>query len=99
MRDTGLTHMAVRGDSSIVIQWAAGHSSFKMTETYISRGRVEARRIGPPLPRLPSDFLEELPAKYADPGPEGLAQVSLPELNSVAKLLEMNWNFCDPNGN
>jgi hypothetical protein len=53
LRDTGLTHMALRGDSPILIQWAGGHTDFKTTQGYIDRGRVEARRIGPPLPPLP----------------------------------------------
>ena len=54
LRDTGLTHMAVRGDSPIVIQWRGGHTTFAMTQGYIDRGRVEARRIGDPLPPLPA---------------------------------------------
>lgn len=58
LRDTGLTHMAVRGDHPTVIQWTAGHTDFKTTEGYISRGRVEARRIGAPLPPLPPSILE-----------------------------------------
>ncbi len=57
LRDTGLTHMAVRGDAPIAIQWAGGHSDFKTTQGYIDRGRVEARRIGAPLPPLPSDLV------------------------------------------
>jgi hypothetical protein len=58
LRDTGLTHMAVRGDSPIVIQWAGGHTDFKTTQGYIDRGRVEARRIGEPLPGLPTTLLD-----------------------------------------
>ncbi len=53
LRDTGLTHMAVRGDSPILIQRAGGHTDFKTTQGYIERGKVEARRIGAPLPPLP----------------------------------------------
>ena len=49
--------MAVRGDSPIVIQWPAGHTDFKTTEGYLERGKVERRRIGEPLPPLPSDLL------------------------------------------
>jgi integrase len=55
LRDTGLTHMAVRGDNPIVIQWRGGHTDFKMTQGYIDRGRVDARRIGVPLPPMPSE--------------------------------------------
>jgi integrase len=57
LRDTGLVHMAVRGDSPIVIQWAGGHTDFKTTQGYLDRGRVEARRIGAPLPPLPPGLI------------------------------------------
>jgi integrase len=58
LRDTGLTHMAVRGDSPILIQWAGGHTDFKTTQGYIERGQTERRRIGEPLPPLPSALFE-----------------------------------------
>jgi len=58
LRDTGLTHMAVRGDTPIAIQWAGGHTDFKTTQGYIARGQVEARRIGAPLPPLPPGLFE-----------------------------------------
>ena len=58
-RDTCLTHMAVRGDSPIAIQWRAGHTDMKTTSGYLDRGRVEARRIGVPLPPLPPEVLPE----------------------------------------
>jgi integrase len=61
LRDTGLTHMAVRGDSPIVVQWRGGHTDFKTTQGYIDRGRVEARRIGEPLPPLPPEVLGPSP--------------------------------------
>ena len=54
LRDTGLTHMAVRGDPPTVIQWTGGHSDFKTTQGYIARGQTERQRIGNPLPPLPS---------------------------------------------
>src|ERR1019366_5027393 len=57
LRDTGLTHMAVRGDSPILIQWAGGHTDFKTTQGYIARGQTERRRIGEPLPPLPPGLL------------------------------------------
>jgi integrase len=60
LRDTGLTMMAVRGDNPIVIQWAGGHTDFKTTQGYIDRGRVEARRIGAPLPSLPTSLWRPL---------------------------------------
>jgi integrase len=59
LRDTGLTHMAVRGDGILRIQWRAGHTDFKTTEGYVQRGRVEARRIGERLPALPPEVLQQ----------------------------------------
>jgi hypothetical protein len=61
LRDTGLTHMAVRGDSPIAIQWAGGHTDFKTAQGYLDRGKVEARRIGSPLPPLPPGIVPESP--------------------------------------
>jgi integrase len=59
LRDTGLTHMAVRGDSPTVIQWTGGHTDFKTTQGYIARGQTERRRVGEPLPPLPSGLFPE----------------------------------------
>ncbi len=59
LRDTCLVHMAVRGDSPIAIQWRGGHTDFKTTQGYLDRGRVEARRIGEPLPPLPPGIVHE----------------------------------------
>jgi len=61
LRDTGLTHMAVRGDSPILIQWAGGHTDFKTTQGYIARGQTERRRIGEPLPPLPPEVTANRP--------------------------------------
>jgi len=89
LRDTGLTHMAVRGDSPIVIQWAGGHTDFKTTQGYIDRGRVEARRIGAPLPPLPPDL--------APPGDEELSE-ELSEDSALAQLAAMIASFATPTG-
>jgi integrase len=35
LRDTCLSHMAVRGDDSLRVQWRAGHTQFAMTQKYI----------------------------------------------------------------
>jgi hypothetical protein len=43
LRDTGLTHTAVRGDSPILIQWVAAHRDYEITQGYVDRGKVEAR--------------------------------------------------------
>jgi integrase len=73
LRDTGLTHMAVRGDSPILIQWAGGHTDFKTTQGYIERGQTERRRIGDPLPPLPSDLFEasDGPPSNSPESPQG----------------------------
>jgi integrase len=81
LRDTGLTHMAVRGDSPIAIQWAAGHTDFKMTQGYIDRGRVEARRIGQPLPPLPPEVLAGLPPVP----PQGAGQNGRNESSAIVR--------------
>lgn len=80
LRDTGLTHMAVRGDSPIAIQWRAGHTDFKTTDGYVQRGRVESRRIGEPLPPLPPELVEG--------GSEGFASVSLQRETRSANPLD-----------
>ena len=61
LRDTGLTHMALRGDAPLVIQWTGGHTDLQTTQGYIDRGRVERQRIGDPLPPLPPELLPEGP--------------------------------------
>ena len=71
LRDTGLTHMAVRGDSPVVIQWAGGHTDFKTTQGYIARGQVEARRIGEPLPAPFRKRCSTDPQQGLDPGLAG----------------------------
>jgi len=67
LRDTGLVHMAVRGDAPLIIQWTGGHTDLQTTQGYIDRGRVERQRIGEPLPALPLELLPEPPTGL-DPG-------------------------------
>lgn len=62
-----LVHMAVRGESPIAIQWRGGHTDFKTTQGYLDRGRVEARRIGEPLPPLPEGIVHESSRTIPDP--------------------------------
>jgi len=90
LRDTGLTHMAVRGDHPTAIQWRAGHSDYKMTSSYIDRGRVEAKRIGDPLPPLP---LEVLP----DP-PKGIAPKSTRYDSESTKQAKTSTTVATPTG-
>jgi integrase len=82
LRDTGLVHMAVRGDSPILIQWAGGHTDYKTTQGYVSRGQTERQRIGTPLPPLPPDLCREskAPIKSRTIDDDGIS------LNSAAFL-------------
>lgn len=58
LRDTCLTHMAVRRDPPQDVQWRAGHTTPAMTEAYISNARYQAgTNFGTPLPPLPPELL------------------------------------------
>lgn len=58
LRDTGLTHMAVRRDPPQDVQWRAGHTTPAMTEKYIASARYEAgANFGEPLAPLPTVLL------------------------------------------
>jgi hypothetical protein len=89
LRDTGLTHMAVRGDSPVLIQWAAGHTDMKTTSGYIERGKVEARRIGTPLPPLPEGLA---------PTPLGSACGSDIGTTDAAKVAKQQGESATPTG-
>lgn len=55
LRDTCLTHMAVRRDPPQDVQWRAGHTTPDMTERYIANARHEAGpAFGTPLGPLPT---------------------------------------------
>lgn len=57
LRDTCLTHMAVRRDPPQDVQWRAGHTTSTMTEAYITNARYNAgANFGTPLPPLPDDL-------------------------------------------
>lgn len=58
LRDTCLTHMAVRRDAPQDVQWRAGHTTPAMTEKYIANAQNEAGpNFGQPLPPLPADVI------------------------------------------
>lgn len=58
LRDTCLTHMAVRRDAPQDVQWRAGHTTAAMTEKYIAEARYQAgANFGTPLGPLPSCLL------------------------------------------
>lgn len=66
LRDTCLTHMAMRKDPPQDIQWRAGHTTPAMTEAYITNARYQAgANFGTPLPQLPADVLGETVEKGA----------------------------------
>ena len=56
LRDTCLSHMAVRGDASHLIQWRAGHTTIAMTQRYIEAARRYARGFGEPFPPIPDEL-------------------------------------------
>ena len=56
LRDTCLSHMAVRGDASHLIQWRAGHSTIAMTQRYSEAARRYARGFGEPFPPVPREL-------------------------------------------
>jgi integrase len=56
LRDTCLSHMAVRGDASHLIQWRAGHTTIAMTQKYIEAARRYARGFGDPFPPIPAEL-------------------------------------------
>lgn len=58
LRDTCLSHMAVRGDSALAIQWRAGHTSFTTTQRYIDAARKLSAGFGTPFPPLPACLLQ-----------------------------------------
>jgi len=58
LRDTCLTFMAIRGDEPLRIQWRAGHTSFAMTEKYISQARRFEAGFGTPFAPLPQALFE-----------------------------------------
>lgn len=84
LRDTCLTHMAVRRDPPQDVQWRAGHTTPAMTEAYISNARYQAgTNFGTPLPPLP-DALLAMPASEGSTG--GWAQ-------RWSKILVKFWSF------
>lgn len=59
LRDTCLTHMAVRRDPPQDVQWRAGHTTPAMTESYIASARYQAgSNFGTPLDTIPAELLE-----------------------------------------
>jgi integrase len=58
LRATGLTWMAIRGDSPHVIKQRAGHTDFKTTELYVREGEAVAAGFGDVFPALPEAFIE-----------------------------------------
>jgi integrase len=58
LRDTCLTHMAVRRDPPQDVQWRGGHTTATMTEAYIAQARYHAGpSFGVPLGPLPKGLI------------------------------------------
>lgn len=59
LRATGITYMALRGDSDNHVRDRAGHTDFKTTLEYIRRGQHAAgARMGDPFAALPEELLK-----------------------------------------
>jgi integrase len=57
LRATGITYMAMRGDTDNMIRERAGHSDFKTTQIYIRRGhQALGASIGDPFAPLPESL-------------------------------------------
>jgi integrase len=77
LRDTCLTHMGVRGDDPLSIQWRAGHTDFAMTQKYVDQGRKLRSGFGTPFPPLPPSLLgEETSDQSSEPPTSGDLDVS-----------------------
>jgi len=62
LRATGITYMAMRGDTDNAIRERAGHTDFQTTQLYIRRGHLSAgSTIGDPFAPLPSSLLGIVP--------------------------------------
>lgn len=58
LRATGITYLALRGDSDNTVRDRAGHDDFKTTQEYIRRGQHAAGAdIGDPFAALPTQLL------------------------------------------
>ena len=69
LRATGITYMAIRGDSDQDVRERAGHADFETTLLYIRRGHLAlAAAIGQPYAPLPECLLGE---SSQDSSPEG----------------------------
>lgn len=57
LRATGITWMAIRGDSPMRIRDRAGHTQLSQTEEYIRRAELVGSNVGAPFPTLPPSVL------------------------------------------
>ncbi|MDB4945885.1 MAG: hypothetical protein JWP97_5419 [Labilithrix sp.] len=95
LRDTCLTHMAVRRDPPQDVQWRAGHTTPKQTEEYIGNARYEAGpTFGTPLAPLPAALL--LRGEQPEP-PEGSARVSAFWPDDIQETSSKQWRRRESN--
>jgi len=58
MRASGITWMAVRGDDPMKIQTRAGHTDFKVTQSYVREAEVLRQGFGEPFPAIPDSLID-----------------------------------------
>lgn len=64
LRATGITYLALRGDTDNNVRDRAGHTDFKTTLEYIRRGQHAAgARMGDPFAALPQELLKPQPVE------------------------------------
>ncbi len=102
LRDTCLTHMAVRRDPPQDVQWRAGHTTSEMTEKYIAEARYQAgANFGEPLPPLPPGVVRPPPSEGAseyrsDSGGSGRKHPGLPGKTVEAPGIEPGSEKLEP---
>lgn len=67
LRATGITYLAIRGDSDDDVRERAGHSDFETTRLYLRRGKRVGAEIGVPFAPLPDSLLRD-PQRRSLPG-------------------------------
>lgn len=81
LRATGITWMAIRGDSPMRIRERAGHANFSQTEEYIRRAELVGPNVGRPFPALPPSVIGSIESSQ-DSVPGGLAKTGTDDSDS-----------------
>ncbi len=73
LRATGITYMAMRGDTDNDVRERAGHTDFQTTMMYIRRGhQALGSTIGDPFAPLPEGLISNRPGNVPPPGDGGI---------------------------